>query len=123
VAEIIRKLGISKQTSSEEAVRRARHRRAASASNLGGGEQQARANGCRPEPRQEDSTGRVYKKLWGPRSSVFWCGRRKWSIGWLSADRTVFPGFRERPTATGVGVTRGPTLAFDFMADSLVGEQ
>lgn len=61
VDEIIRKLGISKQTSSEEAVRRARHRRTASASNLGGGEQQAQANGCRPESRQEESAGRVLK--------------------------------------------------------------
>jgi putative transposase len=50
----------------EEAVRRARHCRVATASDLGGGEQEAQAAGCRPEPRQEDAAGRALKKTLRP---------------------------------------------------------
>ena len=50
----------------EEAVRRARHRRVATASNPGGGEHEAQAVGGRPEPRQEDAAGRALKKTLRP---------------------------------------------------------
>ncbi len=50
----------------QEAVLRARDRRAATASDPRGGEPEAQATGRRPEPKQEDSAGRALKKTLRP---------------------------------------------------------
>ena len=50
----------------EEAVRRARDRRTATASDPRGGEREAQAAGRRPEPGQEDAAGRALKKTLRP---------------------------------------------------------
>ena len=50
----------------KEAVRRAQYRRAATAADARGGEQQARATGRRLESRQEDAVGRALKKTLRP---------------------------------------------------------
>ena len=84
VAEVIRRLGISDADllPMEEAVCWAWRCRVATATDLGGGEPEAQAAGCRPQPRQEDTAGRALKKILTPRgSSVFWCGRYRWRIG------------------------------------------
>ena len=50
----------------EEAVRRARDRRTATASDPRGGKPEAQATGRRPEPGQEDAAGRALKKTLRP---------------------------------------------------------
>ena len=52
--------------SMEEEVRRARDRRTATASDLGGGEPEAQTACRRLEPRQEDAAGRALKKTVRP---------------------------------------------------------
>jgi hypothetical protein len=57
------------------------------------------------------SVAQVIRKLG---ISVFWCGRYRWRIGWLSVGTVAFWGFPERLTVTGAGAIRGPSFAFDF---------
>ena len=94
----------------EEAVRRARDRRTATASDPRGGERKAQAAGRRPEPGQEDAAGRALKKTLGP--AVPRILLREVQVAYRVAERRTCRvlGFPRTTTVTGAGVIRGQSV-------------
>ena len=97
----------------EEAVRRARDRRTATASDPRGGEREAQAAGRRPEPGQEDAAGRALKKTLRP--AVQRVLVREVQVAYRVAERRACRvlGFSRTTTITGAGVIRGPSFDFE----------